>query len=137
MSSFTSLGETVRDKGLVVSATLVPSSVMPIDGSRKSVKMDAMIDTGASHTVIRDDIPEKLGLNQVGEISANTPSTAGVRCYQYAVDMMLPDNVRIQNIIVSAMPLEDQPIQCLIGRDILAKGVLIYIGYVNQFTLSF
>lgn len=137
MSSFTSLGETVRNRGLVVSATLVPSSVMPIDGSRKSVKLDAMIDTGASHTVIRDDIPAKLGLNQVGEISANTPSATGVRCYQYAVDMILPDNVRIQNIIVSAMPLEDQPIQCLIGRDILAKGVLIYIGYVNQFTLSF
>jgi hypothetical protein len=30
-----------------------------------------------------------------------------------------------------------QNIQCLIGRDILQHGVLIYIGYSNQFTLSF
>jgi hypothetical protein len=30
-----------------------------------------------------------------------------------------------------------QNIECLIGRDILENAVLTYIGYINQFTISF
>jgi len=30
-----------------------------------------------------------------------------------------------------------QPIQCLIGRDVLQQGVFIYTGHDNAFTLSF
>ena len=33
-------------------------------------------------------------------------------------------------------PLGGQHIQCLVGRDVLAHGVLTYIGYINQFTLG-
>jgi len=33
-------------------------------------------------------------------------------------------------------PLESQHISCLIGRDVLARGVFIYLGSGNAFTLS-
>ena len=33
--------------------------------------------------------------------------------------------------------LQGQNIQCLIGRDVLAQAVLVYIGYTNLFSLSF
>jgi hypothetical protein len=31
----------------------------------------------------------------------------------------------------------DLHIQSLVGRDVLSQAVLVYIGYTNQFTMSF
>jgi hypothetical protein len=52
------------------------------------------------------------------------------------VQMILPNQVVFDAKVIEA-PLQGQHIQCLIGRDVLAHGVLIYIGYANQFSLSF
>ena len=41
------------------------------------------------------------------------------------------------SFIAIEAPLGGQHIECLIGRDVLKHGVLTYIGYINQFTLSF
>lgn len=96
----------------------------------------AMIDTGASGTVIREDIPPMLGLQPVGVSFINTPSSTNVRCYEYLIRLVFPNNVVVEASVIAA-PLQGQEIQCLIGRDILAHGVLIYIGYTHTFSLSF
>ena len=101
-----------------------------------AISAHAMIDTGATSTVIRDDIAQKLGLQPVGVTFINTPSSTNVRCYEYLVRLLFPDNVTVEATAISA-PLQGQHIQCLVGRDILTRGVLIYIGYMNSFTLSF
>ena len=95
-----------------------------------------MIDTGASGTVIRDDIPPMLGLQPVGVSFINTPSSTNVRCYEYLIRLVFPNNVVVEASVIAA-PLQGQEVQCLIGRDILAHGVLIYIGYTHTFSLSF
>lgn len=100
------------------------------------LEIQAMIDTGATGTVIKAELIETLGLNPVGVVSINTPSSTGVKCNQYFVKLLLPNNVQIEAAVIAA-PLKDQHIQCLIGRDVLRHGVFIYIGYINQFTLSF
>ncbi len=51
--------------------------------------------------------------------------------------MGFPNGVMVHNAVAIEAPLAGQHIQCLIGRDILQHGVLIYVGYMNQFTLSF
>lgn len=96
----------------------------------------ALIDTGASGTVLQQGIASKLGLHPVGVTLINTPSSTNVRCYQYEVRLIFPNNVIAQTTAIEA-PLQGQNIQCLIGRDVLAHGVLVYIGYVNSFSLSF
>jgi hypothetical protein len=48
----------------------------------------------------------------------------------------LQANVVAETTVLEA-PLLGQHIQCLIGRDVLAHGVLVYIGYGNLFSLSF
>jgi len=96
----------------------------------------AMIDTGATGTVINPAIPKQLNLKPVGVTFINTPSSTNVKCYQYPVRILFPHNVVAETIAIAA-PLQGQHIQCLIGRDILRHGVLIYLGYANQFTLSF
>lgn len=44
-----------------------------------------MIDTGASNTVIQSGIAQKLGLKPVGTLAINTPSGAGIQCFQYSL----------------------------------------------------
>lgn len=95
-----------------------------------------MIDTGASGSVIRQGLATQLGLNPIGLTYINTPSSTNVGCYEYAVRLIFPNNVVVETPVLEA-PLQGQNIQCLIGRDVLAHGVLVYIGYGNLFSLSF
>jgi hypothetical protein len=95
-----------------------------------------MIDTGASCTVIREGMAHDLGLQPTGVRVVHTPSDANVRCREYLVRLLLPSGVAFETDVVEA-PLKGQHIDCLIGRDVLARGVLVYIGPDNLFTLSF
>ncbi len=96
----------------------------------------AMIDTGATVSVVRQGLPVQLGLNPVGVAHINTPSSTNVACYEYLVRFVFPNNVVVEATVLEA-PLQGQHIQCLIGRDVLAHGVFVYIGYGNLFSLSF
>lgn len=100
------------------------------------VAVKGLIDTGATGSVIQASIAKALGLQPVGIVSISTPSSANVPCYQYLVRLVLPNNVIVEALAIEA-PLQGQLVQCLIGRDVLAHGVLVYTGYINQFTLSF
>jgi hypothetical protein len=103
------------------------------------VRVMAMVDTGASGTVIAPAILAQLGLQPVGVTNMSTPSTtAPVQARLFNVDLtFLTNNVAVQGVVAIEAPLGGQHIQCLVGRDILQHGVLVYIGYINQFTLSF
>lgn len=101
------------------------------------VQVAAMIDTGAGRTVISEDTIRRLNLKPVGATYIGTPSSISVRSYKYLVRLLFPDNVVVDEIVVLAVPLRGQHIQCLIGRDVLSKCLLIYNGKNNTFTLSF
>lgn len=102
----------------------------------KPVIVKALIDTGVSCCTIQNDIPSKLGLSPVGSTKINTPSCKDHSCFEYYMRMSIPShNVFYQGTFIS-VPLEGQNIDCLIGRDLLQHGILIYIGQMNQFTLS-
>ena len=105
--------------------------------SYQSLKLSAMIDTGATGTVIKTGLAEQLKLNPIGSILMNTPTSESFFCFQYNVQLIFPSNVNIDSVIVTEAPLQGQHIQCLIGRDVLCHGVFIYNGYDNSFTLSF
>ena len=100
------------------------------------VQLAALIDTGATGSVVRQGVAAQLGLRPVGVIAINTASSTDVRCYQYAMRLLFPNNVTVEATVIEA-PLLGQDIQVLIGRDVLAHGVLVYIGYSNLFSLSF
>ncbi|MFZ1061425.1 MAG: aspartyl protease family protein [Candidatus Rokuibacteriota bacterium] len=95
-----------------------------------------MIDTGATSSVMRQGFAAQLGLHPVGVAYINTHSSTNVACYEYLVRLVFPNNVVAEATVLEA-PLLGQHIQCLIGRYVLAHGVLVYIGYGNLFTLSF
>jgi predicted aspartyl protease len=98
------------------------------------VSASAMIDTGATATVIKQELVERLDLTPVGTVLINTPSSTRVECYQYLLRLVLPNSVAVEVVGVGA-PLEGQTLQCLIGRDVLRRSVLIYTGPNNTVTL--
>jgi hypothetical protein len=100
------------------------------------ILVPAMIDTGASCTVIRAGLAQHLGLQPTGITTIHTASDTNVRCRRYLVRLLFPNNVSFEKTVVEA-PLRGQHIDCLIGRDVLANGVLVYIGPDNLFSLSF
>ena len=114
------------ESALQAAASAIPSPIPAV----------AMIDTGASGTVLRQGLPALWGLNPVGLTFINTPSSTNVACYEYLVRLIFPNNVLWEGTVVEAA-LQGQNIQCLIGRDVSSHAVLVYIGYTNQFSLSF
>lgn len=142
MPSFTGQIPNLQQVGPVIEVVITPSLLyaqtlnIPITPQR-TLKVLAMIDTGATGTVIRGGLAQQIGIQPISESIITTPSHTNVRCLQYDVQLVFPNNVAIQSFVVTEAPLQNQHIQCLIGRDILQQAVLIYIGYSNTFTLSF
>jgi len=100
------------------------------------IVVKALIDTGASNCIIKDGIPQKLGLQPNGTIKINTPSSKNHLCYKYFMRMFLPSYGVTYEGEFTATALEEQTIESLIGRDLLQHGILIYTGNANQFTFS-
>jgi len=96
-----------------------------------------MIDTGSTSTVIQPAIIEQLKISPIGTTIINTPSCDGYECAQYAITLYFNIPIVIETFDAIQAPLKGQNIQCLIGRDTLAHGILIYNGYMQQVTLSF
>jgi predicted aspartyl protease len=146
MPSFTGTVPNLVDIGPLVEILISPSrtftdvvrAVDPDAVIASPLRATAMIDTGASGTVVNPQIIAALGLSPVGSVPIHTPSTTQpLDCDQYHVDVTFPNGVSFANAVVICAPLGMQNIECLIGRDILENAVLTYIGYINQFTISF
>lgn len=79
-----------------------------------------------------------LQLRTVGIIRVHTPTTVEpVLCRQFYVNINFTQEFAIEDILAIEAPLTGQPIQCLIGRDVLSRGVLTYSGTDNLFRLTF
>jgi hypothetical protein len=102
------------------------------------VSVSALIDTGAASTVITPETARLLQLRTVGIIRVHTPTTVEpVLCRQFYVNVNFTNAFAIQDVLAIEAPLTAQPIQCLIGRDVLSRGVLTYSGVDNLFRLTF
>jgi predicted aspartyl protease len=142
MPSFTSQVPNMQKLGPIVEVRIAVGQIIENTLRKESqgipapLPAHAMIDTGATGTVVSEDIVRQLNLNPVGIAIINTPSSANVQCYEYLIRLLFPNRVDFETLAI-ATPLKGQHIQCLIGRDVLSAGVFIYTGYMNIFTLSF
>lgn len=105
------------------------------------IVVSAMIDTGAAMSVLKTGIAGQLGLHAIGEQVINTASSHDVLCCKFLVQIIFPATGGIPipiifttSIIEAAM--KGQNIQCLLGRDFLAHGILFYSGPDDTFTFS-
>src|SRR5262245_26859077 len=130
MPSFTTQVPDLAAVGPVVeilvgpSQALIQALVAKGRAAPPPVRAMAMSDTGASGTVLSPQIVQGLGVQPIGVANISTPSTTHpVPCHQYHVDVVFPSGVAVPGVIAVEAPLAGQPIQCLIGRDILRHGL--------------
>ncbi len=133
----------MAQEGLTLPIMIAPS--LPIRDFLKrekkeipgSVELLALVDTGATRTVVREGICKELNLTPRNRVKI---STAGEPCdaFEYDVAVSFPMlNIAFETIFVLEAPLTGHNIGCLIGRDLLKAGVLFYNGIDNSYTLGF
>lgn len=143
MSIITGKDPNMVQAGLIIPVLIAPSSPIMklLEKSEvevpKSIELSALVDTGATRTVVRSGACRKMNLiprNRVQISTAGTPFLAD----EYDVALIFPMlNIRFDPLFVLEAPLTGQNITCLIGRDLLSKGILFYNGFDNSYTLGF
>jgi predicted aspartyl protease len=91
----------------------------------------ALIDTGASLTIINPQIAATCKLKQTGHQKINAVGGEAGEYPEYAAAIRFPESELpgLGTARVVACPIIRQPFfSCLIGRDILQKWLLIYNG---------
>jgi len=108
--------------------------IQPVNSSGSQSKYIAIWDTGAMSTVITPNVVSDLGLKPISYTQISTPSGT-MQCGQYFVDLILPQNVIAQNVLVT----EAIPSGCdaLIGMDIIGHGDFAVTNYNGNTTFSF
>ncbi len=97
----------------------LPSAVDP-NRQKKFITFKAIWDTGATNTVITENVAKQVALNPTG-----MTETYGVHgkniVHTYIIDILLPNNVCIPNIQVTEGILFSE-VDILIGMDIIQLG---------------
>lgn len=105
----------------------------------KPLPIRALLDTGASVTVISKKFADYCKLFQTNEGSEITAIGATHRCGEHAGSISFPgtdlrsfDPIRI----VSAVFAKERYYACLIGRDILRNWVIVFDGRSKRVTIT-
>jgi len=122
--------------GIVISATRLEVSEGRAAGLEfPEWPVRALIDTGASLTIINPQIAATCKLKQTGRSKINAVGGEAGEFGEYAAAISFPDTglPAFEAIRVVACPIIHQPFfSCLIGRDILSKWLFIYDGRTGQ-----
>jgi hypothetical protein len=142
------LNASVQSDGLIVTVGLSLSTaradlIKEAGGvPRAPIWVSALLDTGASCSVIDSYVVNHLNLIQAGTIEGHTPSTIdGLHTFnQYDVCLAFAKpqfKIITMNLPVAEAKLADQGFLALIGRDVLQHCLLVYNGPTKSFSLSF
>ena len=125
--------------GPMIDVRVAPASdrVKPKRGAAMAdgLPLAALIDTGASVTVLKKGLPGFLGLKPTSNAFVHTASSSRVPCAEFAVSLILPHGVKVRTTVVE-LPMGTPGVDCLIGRDVLSQFVMTYVGPENQVILS-
>jgi predicted aspartyl protease len=115
------------------SEVTVCSSALSKDTPR-TLKADALWDTGAMSTVITPAAAKNLGLKVISKTTISTPSGTMV-CNQYFVDIILTNNIKVTDILIT----EATPSNCdvLIGMDIILLGDFAVTHFEGKTVFTF
>ncbi|MFH1067354.1 MAG: retropepsin-like aspartic protease [bacterium] len=123
-----------RHAALLKAGAVIPSAIV----------VKALVDTGASHTAVDPNVMTMLGLQPKRTAQTISPTT-GVEphtCHTYDVSIHVPLGTATTLFSklaweVTCLKLKHQGFEMLLGRDILADGLLIYDGKAGTFAMAF
>jgi hypothetical protein len=101
----------------------------------------ALVDTGATMSMVDDQAVESLG---VGPVGTATLQTAGgpLQSALYPVRVVIglpPKQIALDLTFtgITSGPLQKSGLLCLLGRDLLQHVLLVYDGANGRFTMAF
>ncbi len=110
-------------------------SIFPT-GEAGEHKTRGIWDTGASNTVITQNVVDALGLKSTGITLTNTVSERNKKSETYIIDIKLKDDLTIFGIKVTVGTILDT-IDCLIGMDIINRGDFSITNFNGKSCMSF
>lgn len=117
-----------------ISKRLKSNVTIHYDGRQLSVV--ALWDTGATNSCISRSVVSGLNLVSNGSMPILTPS-GDITVNTYLVDVTLPNDVYIPDIMVCDSEIDNQGIGMLIGMDIITKGDFAVSNYNGKTVFSF
>jgi len=93
-------------------------------------------DTGATTTCISDMVADTLNLIPTGKGEIHTPSGSKI-INTYLVNIYLPNQVRIEDVVVYGSDIGNQNLDLLIGMDIISLGDFAITQSGGSTTFSF
>ena len=105
-------------------------------------RLRALLDTGASGTVVDPEIIRHLALTPTSAGQVATPATPTVPqpvdLYDVRITLLHPELAfSFHAVPVIAAPLKHLGVHALIGRDLLANCLLVYDGRNGTYSLAF
>jgi hypothetical protein len=101
----------------------------------ETIPARALIDTGSGRSIIQRGLARRLGLTPVGVVEFDTPSSTDVSAVEYYARFWFDSAAAVESKVMEA-PLPVPSVRAIIGRDILALGVLRYDGKGRRFSLE-
>ena len=97
----------------------------------------ALIDTGATSTCVDEVVAKQLNLPVIDVVSIASASHPDAKQNVYpALIEVVGIAIKFNAFRAIGVPLANQGIHVLIGRDLLQHCVLFYNGMIGSFTLS-
>ena len=142
LSSFTLKLPHLLRRGALCRVTLKPSAAMVRALKAKgktvpSIKGLALLDTGSNSTAISHKVIRKLKLVPRGMVEVYTSNKVSEIRKEYDISLAFDTRTHIPLVRVLEASLKGWSIDCLIGRDVLRYGVLIYDGPRRRVKLTF
>lgn len=120
--------------GILNQLTTLVDIVVP--NSKTAFQVKAIWDTGATATVITDNVVKALGLVPTGMSHVNTANGLAIQ-NTYIVDVVLPNGLRVTDVTVTGATALSGGCEVLIGMDIITLGDLSITHYKGSTCMSF
>jgi len=119
----------------IVRSLHTPIRIESAINTQDTIKIDGLWDTGAECSLIRPEVAARLNLKRVSETFISTPTGEGIPSKVYIVNIYLPNNAKILNLLVA----EGIPNSCdmLIGMDVINLGDFAVSNFSGKTTFSF
>ena len=100
-------------------------------------RMPALVDTGAARTVLTPMAVERIGL-PVADYTTVTRAGGMDRVGAHVASIQFPryKMATIEIIQVLCCELPEQPVQCLIGRDVMSRWFFTYNGRTGEWCID-
>lgn len=105
------------------------------EGTPDPIRARALIDTGSTCSVINAKTVKRLGLHPVGLQTAITGNNDVIKCHTYRCCFKVGKNIPVE-VTTICTKLDSDDFDCLIGLDILDRGLFVYNGKENTFSLE-